>query len=172
MQFQSRRGSLSFGSAEAAKFYASTPHDCAVDAVANTPRIFSAYLKIERPVIASLTDPFIELGQLGAMIGEGFLNELAVDFSEDITYTSQWVERFSEYKSPAHLAKCDAQSFKSLYFACYAILDSQKWIERLKLSGFDGAIHCGSGVTACEAEYKVFSPDQAWIIARQRIDAR
>lgn len=171
-RFQSRRGSLSFGSAEAANIYANVPHDRLIDPVAKAPRIFSAYLCIEHPVMSDPNDPFIELGQLREILGGEPSREIADEFSDDIMYTGHWHENFEQFSDPQQVANNAPESFDGLYFASYAILDSTKWVEQIKLSHFDGAIHCGSGVTACEPEYKVFSSDQTWIISRQIIDAR
>ncbi|MFM0627762.1 hypothetical protein [Paraburkholderia xenovorans] len=47
-----------------------------------------------------------------------------------------------------------------LCFELYALLDDVDEVARLRANSFDGAIHAGSGETAMETEYRVFSTDQ------------
>lgn len=171
-EFQSRLGSLSFGSAQAAAVYAKIPNRHEIDPFAHTPRVIAAYLRIEKPTFIEPSDPYVELNRLSQIFGDDLLPEIVDEFTDAIMNTSNWIEYFDEFMNPRQVARDAPEQFGDLYFLIYELLDRPKWIERLKVAGFDGAIHCGSGETAFESEYKVFSHDQAWRISCSMIDAR
>ena len=163
--FQSRLGSLSFGSADAARIYANQPNDRLLDPFVRNARILPVYLRLERPLINEPSDPYVEFRDLSQLLGSECLTEIAKDFSCEIMQTSNWVENFKEFSGPQQVASEAPGRLNDLYFVSYALLDSKKWVERIGAAGFDGAIHCGLGATSCEPEYKVFSPQQAWVIS-------
>jgi hypothetical protein len=159
--FHSRRGSMSFGSLEAAKWYAQNPNDRRLDASAQAPRVLAAYLRLLQPAIDQPGDPFLEIGRLDQILGRCFAMEAVTEFSRYITNTSNWLDNFKAMGEPACIAGEYPDWAAELYFEAYALLDSAKWVGRLRAAGFDGAIHCGSGETAGEPEFKVFSQQQA-----------
>jgi hypothetical protein len=53
----------------------------------------------------------------------------------------------------------------------YALLDDPAEVALLRAAGYDGAIHGGSGETAMEAEYRVFSEDQVRSVWDTRLAA-
>lgn len=170
--FQSALGSLAFGSAEASLVYATKPNDRSLGSFAQEPRVIEAYLRIERPAINEPCDPYVDLSDLATFLGRDALKEICSDFSNEIMRTSRWSESFAGFLDPREVADSANARLHELYFVSHALLDSPKWVERIRDAGFDGAIHRGSGVTRDESEYKVFSADQAWIISSQIMDAR
>jgi hypothetical protein len=159
-RFQSRLGSISFGSAAAASTYSMSPNNRA-DVVTNA-RVLSAYLKIEKPFINDPEDPFIDLGMIERVLGTEEANRAAVKFKDYIENTNNWEEISEETgcKTIRGLLKKYPERMKELYFDAYAFFDNAEYMAKLKALGFDGAIHMGSGETFDELEYKVFDESQ------------
>ena len=158
-QFHSRAGSLSFGSREAADQYAQHPNDR--KDVAAAPRVTPAYLKIEKPFIHDHQDPFVEFPAIEKAIGR----EVAIKFVEKharyFEGTNNWEENFShDFASVKDLVKRAPEKVSGLYGEAYPLLDDPDFVAKLKDAGYDGAIYGGSGDTALETEYRVFSPEQ------------
>ena len=158
-EVESRAGSISFGSREAANLYAESPNDRRETAVA--PRVMPAYLRIEKPFIDNRDDPFIDLGELERRLGRKEAARIARKFADDIEYTGNWDENFrGKYESVADLLARDPQRLGELYFDAYKLFDDGAEVARIKAAGYDGAIHVGNGETAGELEYKVFDRSQ------------
>lgn len=161
--FATRRGTISFGSKKAATYYARNAND-RLESVVN-PRVFAAYVRIENPFLNNPTDPFLDLSVVSKKLGKREAMRIARKFSNDIEYTSNWAEGYSDdYSSVAALLKAKPKELGNLYFDAYKFFDDRAEVEKLKRAGFDGAIHVGNGETIDEVEYKIFHPDQAAIM--------
>jgi hypothetical protein len=160
--FQSRLGSLSFGSAAAASTYALTPNVTHESAI--SPRISSAYLSIKNPVINRPDDPYIELDEISQALGKKSAIEIAWRFQDYITHTNNWCDNIGVYFPDFECyANSDKFSLSDLYFSAHAIFDEAEYTALFGDAGFDGAIHGGSGATFGQPEYKVFSGNQIWL---------
>ena len=69
------------------------------------------------------------------------------------------------------LAEAQPDLLLQLYFEVYALLDDPAEVALLRAAGYDGAIHGGSGETAMEPEYRVFSEDQVRSVWDTRLAA-
>lgn len=158
--FQSKIGSMSFGSVEAANIYATHPNDLSMIAIA--PRVLPVYLKIENPIINSPDDPFIDLSILDRKLGFSEATRIALKFADHIMNTDCWNEISGEtgMHSIDELVARAPDRLLELYFNAYILLDDIDEVEKLRKCGFDGAIHMGNGETFDQVEYKVFSLDQ------------
>lgn len=159
----SRLGSLSFGSYEAALAYATTPNNRLDTPV--EPRIIHANLSIEKPLIDTPDDPFLELQILVDAIGLDYARAVAIKHQDAIQDTNHWKENYAtEHESVSSLLNSQPEALTDLYLLAYKVLDDAEVVALLQLQGFDGAIHAGSGVTAFEPEYKVFDRSQVTIL--------
>lgn len=162
--FQTRLAALSFGSAAAAKLYALKPNNR--DDFPAAPRIYSAYLQIQRPMMNRPDDPFVELDDIARAAGKEVAKDAAFQFSEHITNTCNWVDEIGmKFETVENYLNSNFFNLSDLYFDAYALFDDAKYAQIFRKSGFDGAIHGGSGETAGEAEYKVFSAKQVWLLS-------
>jgi hypothetical protein len=160
---QSRRASLTFGSADAANLYAQAPNDRKLDTTAARPRVTPAYLSIRKPVINDPTDPFIDLSVLIKAIGWDAAAKVAKKFDYAVTGTNNWDEGFNdEYGDLDTLLKEAPEKLGALYLDAYHVLDDPETVQALKARGFDGAICAGTGETSGEPEYRVFDKIQVW----------
>ncbi|WP_157641801.1 hypothetical protein [Burkholderia ubonensis] len=155
---ETRLGSLSFGSAEAASLYAMQPNDRRM--AVQTPKVFPVFLDIRNPFVASGDDPFMDLSRYAEVFGIEETIRIAVKFKDYVEHTNAWEELQPEHGSVENLAATKPELLLELYFEVYALLDDPEEVARLRAAGFDGAIHGGSGETAMEAEYRVFSVEQ------------
>ncbi|KVP40059.1 hypothetical protein WJ87_07710 [Burkholderia ubonensis] len=155
---ETRLGSLSFGSAEAASLYAMQPNDRRM--AVQTPKVFPVFLDIRNPFVASGDDPFMDLSRYSEVFGIEETIRIAVKFKDYVEHTNAWEELQPEHGSVENLAATKPELLLELYFEVYALLDDPEEVARLRAAGFDGAIHGGSGETAMEAEYRVFSVEQ------------
>jgi hypothetical protein len=159
-QFHSRLNSLSFCDDPAvASTYAMHPN--VHKDVAQAPRVSPVYLKIEKPIIENLGDPFIDLAHIEKELGLAEAIRIAKKFSSDIEYTGNWDENYArKYASVVELLKRQPQELKKLYFDTFRYLDDPKEVALLQEKGYDGAIHVGNGETSNSTEYRVFDPSQ------------
>ncbi len=155
-KFHSRLNSLSFcDDPAAASAYAMYPN--VHKDVAQAPRVSSVHLKIEKPIIKNLDDPFIDLAHLEKELGVEEAMRIAEKFSSDIEYTGNWDENYAgKYTSVVDLLKRHPQQLKNLYFDTFKYLDDPEEVALLQKKGYDGAIHIGNGETSASAEYRVF----------------
>lgn len=153
---------MSFGSARAASIYATTPNQRRLDSVAQAPRIVPAYLRIKCPLVDSPDDPFIDVARLVEVLGVEQARRIAMKFADHIEETGLWQEDFSGAHPLVrdYIAHADPDELEALYFSVYPLLDDPSEVQLLRAAGFDGAIYGGSGETALEPEYRVFSVDQ------------
>lgn len=159
--FQSRLGSISFGSAEAASFYAEEPNNRNDRPVA--PRVYPAFLSITNPIIHNLDDPFIDLRALEAAMGREHALRIACKFANAIQNTNCWEEMAAELGIVCveEAAQDYPERLLEAYFDVFYLLDDPDEVRILQEHGFDGAIHMGNGETADELEYRIFDESQA-----------
>ena len=119
------------------------------------------HLKIEKPIIKNLDDPFIDLAHIEKELGIEEAMRIAKKFSSDIEYTGNWDENYAgKYASVGDLLKRHPQELKNLYFDTFKYLDDPEEVALLQKKGYDGAIHVGNGETSTSTEYRVFDPSQ------------
>jgi N12 class adenine-specific DNA methylase len=159
-KLQSRRGSLSFGSLDAAETYAAVPNDHEDNA--DHPRIYPAYLRITKPVINTPDEPFIDFKQIADAIGKEKALTIARELENEATNTNRWMDELrQEYDTPLEfLQKNPVSKWNELYMDAYHVFDRPQYVDWFKAAGYDGAIHGGNGDTAHDVEYKVFDADQ------------
>jgi hypothetical protein len=159
--FQSRLGSISFGSAEAASFYAEEPNNRNDRPVA--PRVYPAFLSITNPIIHNLDDPFIDLRALEAAMSREHALRIACKFGHAVQNTNCWEEMAAELGVVCveEAVQDHPDRLLEAYFDVFYLLDDPDEVRLLKEHGFDGAIHMGNGETADELEYRIFDESQA-----------
>lgn len=161
-EFQTRVGSLSFGSLKTATVYAKEPNDRAKDRVAKDPRVQGYTVAINNPFVNSKDDPFVDLAEVRRKLGASAVRHVVENLSENIMSTNNWQENFAEeFESPAEVLKKAPERVDSLYLDLYSVLDDPAMVKRMKRKGYDGAIHQGMGENFDEIEYRVFDPAQA-----------
>ena len=155
-----RLGSITFSSLEAAQAYAQQPNDRRDSA--DFSRVVPAYLLMQSKFINHPDDPFLDVALLRTRLGTAEARRIAVKFADWIAQTSCWEEECGHIQQPVadYLAQAPVETLDRLYFNAHAFFDDAQEVERLKALGYDSAIHCGSGVTAIEPEYRVFSAEQ------------
>lgn len=162
-EFHTRSGSISFGTLRAANVYAAEPNRLDLDPVARQPLVIPAYLRICTPLICDPDDPFIDVATLREALGLEQARRIALKFSSHIEDTGRWDEDFAPAFSSAKemIEVASAEELDRLYFAVFPLLDDPVEVDLLRSAGFDGAIYGGSGQTALEPEYRIFSAAQA-----------
>lgn len=164
---QCRRGSIAFvDNVATARVYAHCPNDVQLDRFAVNPRVLCARLAIARPFIVQRDDPFIELSTIELAVGRQQTHRIALRFAEAIENTDYWKTAFrGRFAGVGELIATDPDRALDLCFEAYLLLDDIGEVECLKAAGYDGAIHAGSGASAGDVEYKVFSSAQVRIVA-------
>ena len=162
--FQTRLPTLSFGSASAARLYATKPNNR--NDVLISPRLFSGYLCIQNPVMNRPDDQFVELEDIARAIGKKAAREAAVHFKDHITNTCNWIDDIGmKFETFENYLNSRSFNLSDLYFDAYALFDDTHHSAIFRDAGYDGAIHGGCGETSGEPEYKVFSPEQVWLLS-------
>ncbi|WP_425417428.1 hypothetical protein [Oricola indica] len=158
--FHTRLGSISFGSKSAAKLYSNIPNYRS-DIVSHS-RVISSYLSINNPVVNRPFDPFVDFTEIIAAIGFDKSKEIALRLSCYIENTNNWTDKIQYgHESVVEFINSIDDALEHLYVDAYAIFDEAEFVKWFSDVGFDGAIHGGSGMTAGEPEYKIFSSSQA-----------
>ena len=165
---ETQLGSLSFGTALAASHYALYPNDSRLTAQA--PKVFPVYLNVHNPFIDCPDDPFMDLSHYATVFGFEETCRIAVKFKDYVYHTNAWeeVSETAGVDSVEALIELRPALLGELIIELYALLDDVDEVARLRAKGFDGAIHGGSGETAMEPEYRVFSTDQVCSIWDRR----
>jgi hypothetical protein len=153
--FQSRSGSLSFGSQQAASTYVMHPTDCRDQA--QNPRVYPVYLSIQNPFINDGSDPFVDVSRIIEAVGEQKTHELLQRHESFLYSTDNWQENFADFDGIGAVIKEAPHRLKELYIDAFPLLDDSKFVADLKKAGYDGAIYGGSGETAMEFEYRVLN---------------
>lgn len=162
-----RLASISFGTRESAEFYAQSPNDRG-DTVID-PRVITAEITIGNPAVNDPDDPFIDYAILVRLVGEAKAQKILVELNNHVTATNLWEERFAnDYLDVNQVIEDAPERLQEIYFQAFPVFDDPLYVGWLKESGYDGAIHGGSGTTALETEYRVFSVDQIKIISVDR----
>jgi len=154
---QTLLGSLSFGSAKGASMYAEHPNDSNV--IAQSPRVYPAYLIINKPFVVDADDPFVDFSHLEKHLGSDVAIEYFTKFAGHAENTNNWADEINgtnQFSGVAEFLKIHPERGGELYANLWPFLDDQDFIALLKAKGFDGAIYAGSGETMLEAEYRVF----------------
>jgi hypothetical protein len=150
-------GSLSFGTPEAANQYAKHPNRYGDIVV--TPKVFPVFLDVKRPLV-NQKHAFLDLVEYHDIFGAEETRRVAVKYEDYIYGTSPWADVRERFRSVAELADKEPSLLLEMYFEVYALLDDPEEVEHLRQHGFDGAVYAGSGATALQPEYRVFSADQ------------
>jgi len=159
--FHTRLPSISFGSKRAAEIYARKPNN-RTDLFAARPRVRCFQITIENPILDDPDDPFVDVSLLIEKLGEPFARQMALRHAEHIRHTNNWEEEFSgHFDSVEDLLARAPERLGELYMNAYPLLDDPDFIAAAAAAGFDGAIYAGTGENALEAEYRIFSADQA-----------
>jgi hypothetical protein len=162
--FQARLAALSFGSAGAAKLHALKPNNR--DDFPVAPRLYSAYLSIQNPVMNRPDDPFVELDDVVKALGKEVARDIAIQFSEHITNTCNWFDSIGmKFETFENYLNSSVFNLSDIYFDACALFDDAQYTSIFRNAGFDGAIHGGCGETFGEAEYKVFGTKQVWLLS-------
>ena len=161
-EFQTRVGSLSFGSLKTATVYAKDPNDRVKDKVAKDPRVQGYTIAINNPFVNSKDDPFVDVSEIRRKLGPSAVNHVVKNLGDRIMNTNNWEENFAEeFDSPADVLAKAPERVDKLYLDLYAVLDDAEMVKRMKRKGYDGAIHQGMGENFDEIEYRIFDPAQA-----------
>lgn len=162
---QSHLASISFSNREeTARLYAFHPNDRRLHPDALQPRVITAQLVINNPIMNAPADPFLDFQILSTVFNRESLIKLANRFSEYIHCTNLWDETFSDhYTDVAQLLRRVPERVRDLYMLAFPLLDDAEVVSNLRDAGYDGAIHAGYGENSCEIEFKVFSPEQVLI---------
>lgn len=156
---QTRLPSITFSNLEAAVEYATDPNDSRD--VTLEPRVIKADLRIERPLPLNGLDCFIEAPIIFAVMGRDAGTAFLIAKEHHVYNTGNWQERFAgKFSDVASMARQSPELLDELYLDAYVALDNQEFVAAAAALGFDGAVHYGNGVTACELEYRVFSDTQ------------
>jgi hypothetical protein len=151
-------GSLSFGSLAAAEWYALNPNRR--EMVAQAPKIFPVYLDLRNPFVTSKSDSFLDLSRYAEVFGLEETKRVARKYREYVCSTDAWADTAEAVGGFENMLEAHPDVMLELYFLLYALLDDAEEVALLRGKGFDGAIHGGSGATAMQTEYRVFSSEQ------------
>lgn len=134
-----------------------------------TSRIFEVHLVLNRPFIDQPQDPFLEMGAVAQRLGLSEARRIAIRFAKYIEETDNWqleINPDKKYKGVADYIHAPIGDVTKLYFQAYRFFDSLMEVRRLKLLGYDGAIHAGSGsASEGKVEYCVFDQKQVYFTA-------
>jgi hypothetical protein len=156
---ETRLGSFTFSSAQAASLYAEQPNNRAEEARA--PFVIPAYLSIQKPIVNDPTDPYIDLSVLVDGIGFDATAALAKREAARIEQTNAWEEGFAgEFRDVEDVIARAPERLGELPLLAFAALDDRATLAALKAAGFDGAVHGGVGQTFESPEYRVFDEAQ------------
>lgn len=165
-----RLGSLTFSSQEAAMQYALVPNDARFRSEPINPRLIKAELQITNPVVFSIDDPFIEFSDVQAAVGREDALQIARAHSAWIESTDHWLTRYApRYVSVQALLDSQPQALGDLYCQAYPLLDDPDCVALFLKNGFDGAVHGGNAQFSEHEEYRVFSPNQVTVLGVQRL---
>lgn len=154
---QTLLGSLSFGDAKTASTYAMSPNDSRM--TAKSPVVYPAYLIIRKPFIEAPDDPFIDYVHLEKHLGREVADQYFLKYADHAENTNNWCDEINSDNAFSGVKDFHArhpERMSELYMNLYPLLDDSDFIAVLKLKGFDGAVHCGSGENGLETEYRVF----------------
>lgn len=136
------------------------------------PRVIEAVITIRNPVIRLPNDPFVDLKDVADKLGADLARRMAIKHAGHVENTNNWHENFSStFAGVQELLETQPEALDRLYLEAYPLLDDPEFVAAARQAGYDGAIHIGSGVSACEYEYRVFSVEQIEILRVAEISA-
>ena len=142
-----------------ARTYATCPNG--VEDTADDPRVIEAQIRICNPVFMSPGDPFVEFSEIEKKFGRPMAVTMAIRYAGQVENTGNWYENFAgQYAGLQELLESKPEALAQLYVLAWCLLDDPDFVAAARQAGYDGAIHCGSGESACEVEYRVFDLDQ------------
>lgn len=134
------------------------------DDVVVSPRLLFGYVQISKPVFASPDDPFIDISDLIEKFGLDEAVKYALRFSEYIEHTNNWEDTidmvYEDINTVQDLVDRRPELISSLYLYAFPLLDDPEFIALAQSHGYDGAYHQGTGESADDVEYRIFSADQ------------
>lgn len=151
-------GSISFGDTSTASTYACEPNNSSLKA--DAPRVYPAYLIINRPFFNDPGDPFVDFGYLEKHLGKQVSDQFFLKHAAFAENTNNWQDEINpdnEWGNIAEFHEAHPERMSELYMELYPLLDDPDFIAILRTKGFDGAIYCGSGVNGSDDEYRVFN---------------
>lgn len=156
---QTRLPSITFSNLEAAIEYATVPNNPS-DRVYKA-QVVKADLRIEKPLPLSEDDPFIDAPVILQIMGHDAGADFLIKKDLHIYNTDNWIERFADsFGDVATMVTQSPDLLDELYLDAFVALDDPGFVAAAMALGFDGAVHCGNGLTAAEREYRVFSDSQ------------
>jgi hypothetical protein len=152
---------LSFGDVATANLYALSPNDR--DMPAEAPRVAPWLLRIERPLMNCVSDPFLDLSILASAIGREETVAIALRMSSSITDTNHWDENHdAEWGSDVEgLLRFRPDALDELYLPAFNVLDDHAAVALIRQAGHDGAICCGWGENGTMPEWRLFDASDA-----------
>lgn len=144
---------------EIAQTYATSPNDHSESA--QDPRIVEAELTITKPLFNTPDDPFAELSEVAQKLGRDLATRMAIKHASHVENTGNWYEHFAQtFSGVEELLETQPAALDRLYLVAWCLLDDPEFVAAARQAGYDGAIHCGTGESACEVEYRVFDAEQ------------
>lgn len=122
-----------------------------------------AYLRIERPLVDSPDDPFIDLALIADSLGGEQAWRIARKFCAAVQTASTWSNGLADHYGgdfARFLAEANEDHLRGLCVEAAVLLNDAVEVDLLSAAGFDGAIVGGSGQYAGGPEYRVFSANQ------------
>lgn len=174
---QTRLGSYTFASEEAATCYAESPNNRSD--IMHTPRLIEAQITCG-VLFMEDDDPFVDLSAFKPLFeSESEYVDFALRMSEGIAQTSNYedvleeleFESFGGVKSTLEemIKEHGADVLDKFYVDAYCAFDDQDIVERLRYQGYDSIIHGGMGDSDGELEYKTLHLDQIDVKLVQRV---
>lgn len=150
-------GSVSFGDPKTASSYAIEPNNS--NHTAEAPRVYPAYLIINKPFLNDPGDPFVDFGYVEKRLGKEVADRFFLKHASFAENTNNWQDEINpdcKWGSIAEFHKAHPERMNELYMELYPLLDDPDFIALLREKGYDGAIYCGSGENGVEDEFRVF----------------
>ena len=174
---QTRLGSYTFSSEEAATCYAESPND--QSDIMHTPRLIEANVSCG-VLFMEDEEPFVDLSACRHLFEkEDDYVGFALRMASSISHTDNYTETLEElgvdnYSSAENTLKDLIQAhgvevLDRFYLDAYCVFDDQEIIERIRYHGYDSIIHGGMGVSDGEPEYKTLYLDQIEVVSVQKL---
>lgn len=153
-RMQTKLGSFTFSSSEAASAYAAEPNDGS-DPIA--PRVIPSYLSIRNPIFTDPDDPYVFLSDLIGKLGRDTALKFARKHEDRLGEGAFEDDR--TLSSLENVIENQPEKLGSLYIMAFPLLDDPEFVKVAKAAGYDGAIHGGFG-DFDDTEYRVFDETQ------------
>lgn len=166
-----RRGSITFGGRSDANLYATDPNDLVDYPWNKAGHLIPAFVRLQRPVINTPDDPFIDFSVIEKALGRDAAIRIAMRHQQYVMETDYWYENYSESALTFDLLLLENPDVISeLYCIAHPLFDDPVTVAEFAAAGFDGAIHGPYGGTHGEeldaddldqVEFKLFHAGQA-----------